>query len=61
MDWTGIAGCVVGAWAFLLIFSGERIRRVQEVEQNAAAKEAQAADEEPIILTSPTPNSRPHK
>jgi hypothetical protein len=44
MDWTLISSCVLGMWAMLFVFGGERRRQLNEVE--ARKHEADAAAEE---------------
>jgi hypothetical protein len=41
MDWLLVGACMIMAWALLLVFSGERARRVQEQEIEKLRKEAE--------------------
>ena len=57
MEWTILAGCLLGAWALLTMLGSERQRRVDDLREKARiaaenAKEQAAAAEEPITLKS---------
>lgn len=41
MDWLLVGACTIMGWALLLVFSGERVRRVQEQEIEKLRKEAE--------------------
>lgn len=42
MTWFLAAGAVVGAWALLSLFSGERRRRIEEIEMLAQHRRQEA-------------------
>lgn len=41
MEYITVTGCIVGAWALLLILSGERFSRIGALVQDAAEKAAE--------------------
>ena len=57
MEWTILAGCLLGAWALLTMLGSERQQRIDDLHEKARitaeiAKQQADAAEEPIVLKS---------